>query len=522
MSKLVLWLVGVLLFAFAISIFLWFRTRRVSRFQARLALFFFLFGIIPATPLTLFLGQLLVKSSETFLAPGIEGALTTSLETFRRLLNEQGKLFLHLYPDVENLSSEIMDQSDVIYVGVLETQPSGLILTCFKSTVEHITYPEERFESLLPQDLRQRTINGELYTLGEEQYFESYVQMDSGYHFAGFTTPPYLDAAKNKVSSALQNYLTLGLLQTTMVEENVVWMILLIFILFVAVISVLLARLVASGISEPIKSLTHGMEIIGSGDLDYRIHVKAKDEVAFLVDSFNHMAKELKQSREELQRVERIAAWRDIARQISHEIKNPLTPIEFSIHRLESSLPDEWLNSTDLRESLDIIQQEIKTIRTIADTFSQFAKMPQLDLQKIDINPVIRSSVDLFRNETTGISIRLDECVIPEINVDEQQFRRVMHNLLKNAIEACQSGDQVSVSLKAADSESHTVQITVADTGCGMDDKTLSRMFEPYFTTKKDGSGIGMFLVQKIVSEHGGILKVDSEPGKGTTIIILL
>ena len=263
------------------------------------------------------------------------------------------------------------------------------------------------------------------------------------------------------------------------------------------------------------------MQKISSGDLSYRVHVKAKDEVAYLVDSFNQMAEELQTSRENLQRAERAAAWRDVARQVSHEIKNPLTPIEFSIYRLESSLPEKWLAHDDLHESLRIIKEEISSIRRIANTFSQFAKMPESELKPGNITAIVRESVNLFRNEAAIKKITLATTGdIKPVSMDAQQLKGVFHNLIKNAIEAGTAKDEINVSVEALRSEHHSVQISITDHGCGMTEETKKRIFDPYFTTKQDGSGIGLFLAQRILMEHGGAISVESRPGTGTTFTI--
>ena len=516
------WLLFILLFAFLFSIFLWFRTRKVSRFQGRLALFFFLFVIIPLTPLTLFLGQVVIKSTETFMIPGVEQSLMQSLDVIRSQLNDRGHRFLNTFSSFDKISHTDLEAAGMLYAGKYVAQDSVFMLEHF---IGQQSSPGDAamHQTLALREMDQLLQQGQLSADPNVDIFESFRRIDSSVLVVGCRVPETVIDAKNSLTTSLRNYATLGLLRETMVQENVFWFVIFIVLLFIAVISVLLARLVSSGMSGPIRKLTDGMRRIGAGDLEHRVNVKAKDEIAYLIESFNRMAEELKVSREKLQRAERAAAWRDIARQVSHEIKNPLTPIDLSIYRLQSCLPHDYSENYDVTESLRIIREEISSIRRIADTFSQFAKMPHAELTYTDISKVVKASVDLYRNDSSGVTIEFAaDSDLPPVEIDQQQIRSVMNNLIKNAIEASREGDEVSVTVMRNESRDYRVTIQIRDHGCGMDEETQRRIFDPYFTTKAQGSGIGLFLVKRIITDHGGQIDVSSSPGKGTVFSIFL
>lgn len=519
MPVLIKWLVFILAFVFLFTIFLWFRTRKTSRFQSRLALLFFLFAIIPLTPLTLFLGQLLLKSTETFLLPGIDETLTLSLDVFKSQLNDRGQRFLQSINLFSEITPDKLQQAGFAYAGEFSTNDRPQIN--FQFTASAPAIDKSRYLIFTEQDILQKIQEGELIILKGQHFFESFVVKDSVVLFAGFQVSDQVVQAKNSVNTSLQRYTTLLLLRERMIEQNVIWVILVILLLFIAALSVLLAGRVSSEVSNPLLKLTEGMKRIGAGDLNFRVEAVARDEIAYLIDSFNRMAEELRISRENLQRAERAAAWRDVARQISHEIKNPLTPIEFSIYRLETTLPEEMRRNADLSEALTVITSEIAAIRRIADTFSQFARMPHMELKSADVAEVVRSSVELFRSNESGVSIDFQAPSGLQILMDVQQFRGVMNNLIKNAIEACGSG-RVQVIIERAAQGKHTICIRVIDHGCGMDEATLQRIFEPYFTTKANGSGIGLFLAARIIADHGGTIRADSRQGEGSAFTILL
>ena len=521
MSLLFKWLSFFLIVAFAASVFFWFRVRKASRFQGRLTLFFFLFVIIPLTPLALFIGQLLMTSTQTFMLPGVEESLTQSLDTFRNQLNDKGLQFLEQHPTLDSVTPDMLVRAEILYAGEISLVDSTTTIRQFVAQVKVQNTMPEDIRNMAPAEALHLPQVGKFYSENGQHYFETWVQSDSSYFFAGFSVPDYVAEAKDRVTSTLANYTTLVLLGETMIQGNAIWFVVFIFVLFIAIISALLARKVSAGVSGPIRRLTEGMRKIGAGDLTFRVKVKAKDEVAYLVDSFNQMAEELKTSRESLKRAERAAAWRDVARQVSHEIKNPLTPIEFSIYRLESSLPPDMLTNRDLSESMRIIKEEIASIRRIANTFSKFAKMPHSELAQADIGEIINESVELFRNDEKNVNISFVQSGnISTVPLDAQQMKGVFHNLLKNAIEASESGGQVSVVVKPLDTGLHKVHISISDKGCGMTEETARRIFDPYFTTKEEGSGIGLFLAQRIITDHRGDINVESAPGEGTTFTI--
>ena len=517
MSPVIKWAGFILAFILAFCAFLWAKSRRTSRFQSRLTLLFFLFAIMPSAPLTLFLGQLLLKNAETFMLPGADESLNLSLEVVKNQLNERGQRFLRSLSSFSAMTPENLQASGFAYGGQITRPPLRLEL---RVTPDAPAVDPQRFLNEAADSTHLK--EGELVAVDGGHFFESYLVKDTEILFVGFRAPDRVVEVKENVTGALQRYTTMLLLRERMVEQKLIWMILIIVLMFIAVLSVLLAGRVSAEVSTPLLKLTEGMKRVGEGDLNHRVEATAKDEIAYLIDSFNRMVSELRISRENLQRAERTAAWRDVARQISHEIKNPLTPIEIALYRLETTLPQE-LQSRDLREALAMIRSEIGSIRRIADTFSQFARMPHAELKTADVGETVRAAVELFNNNEAGVAIEFRSAAdLPLIPMDVQQFRAVMSNLIKNAIEASERGRTAEVSVERGGEGAYGVVIRVKDRGCGMDEATLQRIFQPYFTTKTGGSGIGLFLASRIISDHGGTLTAESIPQQGSTFTISL
>lgn len=292
----------------------------------------------------------------------------------------------------------------------------------------------------------------------------------------------------------------------------------------VAVAAFIVARALARNISRPILELVEGTRRVSSGDLDHPVEVRARDEIGLLVTSFNQMTNDLKVSKEHLRRAERVAAWRDVARRIAHEIKNPLTPVQLSIHRLRKRMPADQPETEHVyTECLDLMETEVANLRRLADEFSKFARMPAPNPTLSDLGVLTHSVADLYRGSRAEakVEVRVPDD-LPKVRVDPDQFRQALGNLIKNALEAMPSGGTVSVELETSLPPARPgVVVTVADTGPGLPAEIKDRIFDPYVTSKKEGSGLGLAIVHRIVTDHGGTIEVESEEGRGAAFRLL-
>jgi nitrogen fixation/metabolism regulation signal transduction histidine kinase len=289
-------------------------------------------------------------------------------------------------------------------------------------------------------------------------------------------------------------------------------------IIVAALASAVAARLIAGRISQPIRELAFATERIAAGDLSHRVDVEARDEIALLVGSFNEMTRELEENKQHLIRAERIAAWRDVARRIAHEIKNPLTPIEIAIYRLKKRLGEEAGDREFIEECLDSMLKEVKTLKTIAQDFSSFAKMPEPRLQPVDIVDALESVAGIYSPQFEQVEFVTDfRSGLPAVKADPVQIRSVLGNLIKNACEAMPEGGRLT--LRALRRGENTVRLETADTGPGIPDEVADRIFHPYFTTKESGTGIGLALAYRIVEDHGGRIGFETGP-EGTVFVV--
>jgi nitrogen fixation/metabolism regulation signal transduction histidine kinase len=227
-----------------------------------------------------------------------------------------------------------------------------------------------------------------------------------------------------------------------------------------------------------------------------------------------------------LVQAQRDAAWGEVARRLAHEIKNPLTPIRLSAERLRRKYLKE-MNPQDaevLDRSTHTIVQQVEVMQEMVKAFSDYARTPQLKLRPLDLNVIIGEVLDLYRGESAGARFVTElNPALPALQLDSGRIRQLLHNLIKNAIEAAESGRECQILLRTAvtvEGGARLAELRVQDNGPGLPAEMVGRYFEPYFTTKHKGSGLGLAVVKKIVEEHGGVVWAENAREGGALIVV--
>lgn len=293
-----------------------------------------------------------------------------------------------------------------------------------------------------------------------------------------------------------------------------------IFVLLLAA-SVVAAIFTANWITNPLQMLQRYVSNIHLGKSNHHIHYTINDEIGALVKSYNKKIDELEYTAQQLAQSERESAWREMAKQVAHEIKNPLTPMKLSVQHLMRTFDSTDANSQEkvIKVSQSLIEQ-IDALTKIANEFSNFAKIQKPVLDKIDISQIIRNATELFR-QGNKVNIQLN---IPEncyIKGDKEQLLRVFNNLIKNSTQAISAIDNGIITI-SANKNATFIKIAISDNGNGISEDQKPKIFTPYFTTKSKGSGIGLSMVKQTIVNHGGVIYFESSQGVGTTFFIEL
>jgi signal transduction histidine kinase len=292
------------------------------------------------------------------------------------------------------------------------------------------------------------------------------------------------------------------------------------------ILAILFSAWAASRVTKPVEQLADAAREVAAGKWDTRVSVSSSDELGALAESFNRMTEELLQQREQLVQAERVAAWRELARRLAHELKNPLFPLQLTIENLVRAreLSPEQFDEV-FRESSSTLLAEIANLKAIISRFSEFSRMPQPQFQRIQINQIVQNVARLLQGqlhspEQAAIECKLGlaEGMMP-IAADPELLHRAFSNLALNAVDAMPQGGTLTF---RTSSHGDRAMVEIADTGAGLTAEECQRLFTPYYTNKAHGTGLGLAIVQSVISDHGGRISVRSEPGRGATFMIEL
>src|SRR5581483_6698995 len=288
-------------------------------------------------------------------------------------------------------------------------------------------------------------------------------------------------------------------------------------------VGIVLAWWATARVTRPVRSLALSAGKVAAGNWDTTVEIQSKDEVGQLALAFNRMTRELAAQRERLLQAERVAAWRELARRLAHELKNPLFPLQITVENMQRAreqYPQEF--DEVFREGTATLIAELGNLKQIIARFSDFAKMPAPEMQAVDLNELALHTVKLFEPQfaQAGINSVTDfDQALPRVPADPEQMTRALRNLVLNAIDAMPGGGTLTIRTRVRETGA---LLEISDTGQGLTPEECERLFTPYYTTKTHGTGLGLAIVQSVISDHGGRISVRSKLGQGTTFVIEL
>ncbi len=410
----------------------------------------------------------------------------------------------------EDISYALTKQANVFFADVNIFDPTGQLYASSRSKIfdEGLVSKKMNPEAFYNLAVRKKTEFIQEEHIGKLNYFSAYVPIRNFENTViGYLNLPYF---------ARQNELR---------KEIVTFIIAIVNIYVLLIVLVLIAAIFLSNtITEPLRLIQEKLSNIQLGRKNEVIAWKGKDEIGDLINEYNRMVSELAESADKLARSERESAWREMAKQVAHEIKNPLTPMKLSTQMLKRAWDDEapGFNERIARYTQNLIEQ-IDSLSRIATEFSNFAKMPNMVKAKVDIHSLLLNAIDLHQGEQ-GVSIKLD--VDPSalpcfVYTDKEQMLRVFNNLFRNAIQSIPENRKGELLVQIKSSENKYI-LSIRDNGTGISDKLRDKIFSPNFTTKNSGMGLGLALVKNIIESSEGEIWFESTVNVGTTFFISL
>jgi signal transduction histidine kinase len=272
-------------------------------------------------------------------------------------------------------------------------------------------------------------------------------------------------------------------------------------------------------LSRPLQELVGWTELVARGQpLPAEEERRGAPEFAVLRERMRQMASELEEGRRVALEAERVTAMRETARQVAHELKNPLTPIRFAVDRLRREA------SPQLQETVEVLAVESSRLEELARSFAQFGRLPEGPRAPVDVGELARYTARATVPASVPVDVHVDEDV-PLVTGHHEPLSRALSNVMLNAVEACREGGVITVEVRRVrhgENGRAAVALAVRDTGCGIPRERLSRIWDPYVTFKSGGTGLGLAIARQTVEAHGGTVTADSEPGQGTTIRFIL
>ncbi len=325
----------------------------------------------------------------------------------------------------------------------------------------------------------------------------------------------YSHADSLKVSAIMKTYGEAKSIIHLSLSESRFYVALTLF--FIILASSLIFIVVLSRISKPLRELKNATDQIRLGNFSVHLPETGIHEMKLLKNSFNVMSRELEAIQKRLLVAEKEMIWKELSRILAHEIKNPLTPIQLAVQRLEERLAtDPDSTPLILNESLEIIKQEIENLKLLAQDFSSFAKISKAQLETLD---PAQSIMDISRSYAADYNLQLNLLPNQKINFDKTHFYQIITNVLQNAMDASEANQPIYVTLNR--DKSYLI-ISIKDQGVGIEGEDLLRIFEPYFTRKNKGTGLGLALVKKLCEANSAIVRVKSKPGEGSEFTIIV
>lgn len=483
--------------------------------RARLLLALLAMAVLPIAAFTLFTLDQLDRATARWFRPGVENALGSAMEVSRSALT---RIEAFATGSAEAWAPRVRDGLGPAEREGLRRELEGARLDFIQvyrreggvwELVEQITPPAVL--AAREPDLGDRVgpaLEGARIVRSEEGALAGVAPAGPGLAVAaGIWVPPDFFNQVAAVGEGVARYRQLGVIVP--IQRHWVWLLVVGLVVLLTLLAVGLASVLARGFARPLRVLTEAIGKVAGGDLRARVRPIGAPEMRALAGSFNQMATSLEAARASLREAEREAAWRDVARHLAHDLKNPLTAMRYALDRISSRVARVAESDRQpVAHSVATILEEVQRLATMTDRFARHARQDAPLFEPVALDEVARSVAALHGEG--AVALRLDARGVI-VSGDPVMLRRAVQNLVVNAIEAS-GGGPVELRVSAGGGRG---ALEVLDRGCGLPELPVERLFEPDVSTKDRGSGLGLKLVRDVVREHGGEITLERRDGGG-------
>jgi len=413
-------------------------------------------------------------------------------------------------PDMyDNLTEQLVKYSNIFFTDVNLYDVKGELLASSRQKIfdEGLVSEKMNTEAYLQLISNEKNFFVHNENIGKLNYISAYIPFRNyNNQIIAYLNLPYFakqSELKKEISAFLVKFIN-------------------IYVLLIA-LAILIALIISNRITKPLRLIRENISRIMLGRINEKISWSKKDEIGNLIKEYNRMIDELEKSAELLAKSERESAWREMAKQVAHEIKNPLTPMKLSVQHLQKAWHDKSPNWEERLEKFSkTIIEQIESLSLIASEFSNFAKMPKSENEMIEITELINHNIELYNNfDNITIKLLIEKDQKYYVFADKKQLSRVFGNLIKNAIQAIDDKQYGIINVMISELEEY-YKISISDNGAGISKEQISKIFSPNFTTKTGGMGMGLAIVKNIIESAGGSISFSSAEGVGTTFDVIL
>ena len=498
----VLGLSFVLLLLILYAIIIWLRGERLN-YAARIQVYVYLAFLLPLIAVSITTLSLISKSAES--------DLNDEFLSKSKIIGDELGVTLDVYLQSEasfkpEFESQLLSLTKLANFDASVFSDEGKLM----ASSQPLIYQNQLVSGLIDREALMRIVEDKENSfvkndvIGKLNFNTSYSSLKSPStgKLIGILSIPFFDSAHS--------------LEKTQIN---VWTNILVIFVVVFLLFSLISFFIVNWLTFPLRFITRTLGKTTFSGENKPLAWKSNDEIGLMVSEYNRMLENLELSKIDLARSQKESAWREIAKQIAHEINNPLTPMKLTLQRMEQAHLNGNLNKENTEKSLQTLLTQVEILNQIASSFSAFARMPAPVLQKMNLYQVLKRVVDLHNNDTSTIHLLSSEGIF--ILGDEQLLTRVFSNVILNALQSVEEGKNVKIEIVTKVDNSFCL-VSISDNGNGIDEEIGEKIFLPHFSTKKSGSGIGLAIARQGIELSGGEIWFESKVGLGATFHIKL